>query len=236
MDTRLVRKLSLGIAMGVLSFLGGCAAGLGGKNFAKGPSAHDVMPAISGEATAQDYHIGPLDRLDVTVFQESEMSLKGALVDAGGNISMPLLGRIRASGYSTIELSDILAAKLKERYFVNPQVAVSISSSVSQRITVQGEVDEPGIYQLNGPTSLLDSIALAKGETDNAALRQVAIIRMVNGKRMGAIFDLQRIRRGDDKDPEVLARDVVIVGHSNGKQIWHDLLKAAPLLNAFAQF
>ena len=222
--------------LGAPLLLAGCAPGLAGRNFVSGPQAQQAMPPINGEATALNYHIGPLDRLDVTVFQEPDVSLKSALVDAGGNISMPLIGRVQVSGHTTLELSDILADKLRERYFVNPQVSVSIASSVSQRITVQGEVEEPGLYQLNGPTSLLDAIALAKGEGDNASLRQVAILRVVNGQRTGAIFDIQRIRRGDDSDPEVQARDVIIGGHSNGKQVWHDLLKAAPLLNVFTRY
>jgi polysaccharide export outer membrane protein len=77
---------------------------------------------------------------------------------------------------------------------------------------------------------------LAKGETENAAVRQVAVVRVSNGKRTGAVFDLGRIRRGEDKDPQLIPRDVVIVGHSTGKRIWHDVLRAAPLLNVFAQF
>lgn len=238
MDTRMIQfgNLAAPLVTGAILLLAGCSQGLVGKNFVAGQKAQQVMPPITSEATALNYRVGPLDRLDVTVFQEPDMSLKGALVDAGGNISMPLIGRVQVSGHTPLELSDLLAAKLREKYFVNPQVSVSIASSVSQRITVQGEVEEPGLYQLTGPTSLLDAIALAKGEGENASLRQVAIIRMVDGKRMGAIFDIQRIRRGEDSDPEVQARDVIIVGHSNGKQVWHDLLKAAPLLNVFTRY
>lgn len=215
--------------------LSGCTSGLVGANVATGPKAYDQFPAAKGSATAQAYFIGPLDRLDVAVFQEPDVSIKGALVDAGGNISMPLIGGTMAAGKTAEQLGDIIEQKLA-RYYVNPQVTVSIINSVSQRITVEGEVTEPGIYQMNGPTTLLDALALAKGETENAAMRQVAVIRFTNGVRTGAVFDLQRIRRGDDKDPEIFAKDAIIVGHSNGKQLWHDLLKAAPLLNAFAQF
>lgn len=226
----------LGILLGLLLPLAGCASNLVGSQVATGAKAYERFPAARGQATAQAYYIGPLDRLDVTVFQEPDISIKGALVDASGNISMPLIGSTTAAGQTPLQLAGMIEQKLQQRYYVNPQVTVSIINSVSQRITVQGEVTEPGLYQMNGPTTLLDAIALAKGETENAAMRQVAVIRFVDGVRMGAVFDLQRIRRGDDKNPEIFAKDTIIVGHSNGKQIWHDLLKAAPLLNAFAQF
>jgi len=229
-----LRCLVLSLSIGIL---GGCAGTYAKSPLAKGGAAYDVIPAAVGDGSSVlDYRIGPLDSVDITVFQEADISAKGLPVDAAGDISMPLIGRVRASGRTSVELADYLAHKLGEKYYVNPQVNVSVASSVSQRVTVEGEVTEPGIYALHGTTTLLDAVALAKGETDNAATRQVAVIRVVDGKRMGGVFDLKRIRGGEDKDPQLFPRDVIIVGHSTGKQVWHDLLKAAPLLNAFAQF
>ncbi len=207
-----------------------------GPNVRSGAGAYDVIPAPEADQNMQDYVIGPLDRVDITVFQEADISSKGLLVDASGNISMPLIGRVQATGRTTTQLADDVARRLAERFYVNPEVTVVVASSVSQRVTVQGEVTEPGIYQIQGPTTLLDTVALAKGETVDAALRQVLVIRQINGKRMVAAFDLERVRRGDDPDPAIYGRDVVVVGHSNSKQIWHDLLRAAPLLNVFTQF
>lgn len=227
-------SVSLLVALSLVA--GGCSRNLSGVNMRVGDAAYEHFPGTRGETTALDYRIGPLDKLDITVFQEADISLKSAVVDASGNVSMPLIGRVKAAGLNSSELADKIAAKLEERFYVNPQVTVAVASSVAQKITVEGEVVEPGIYQLTGPTTLVDTIALAKGETENAKTREVAVIRYVDGKRMGAIFNLEEIRRGDVADPEILPKDVVIVGHSTGKQAWHDLLKAAPLLNVFAQF
>jgi polysaccharide biosynthesis/export protein len=223
------------VLLGALA-LSGCGKSLAGPNMAVGDAAYQNFAATHGETTAFDYRIGPLDKVDITVFEETDISVKGAVVDASGDVSMPLIGRIPAAGLKPTELADHIAARLQEKFYVNPQVTVALASSVAQKITVEGEVTEPGIYQLTGPTTLVDTIALAKGETDNAKTRQVAIIRYIDGKRTGAVFNLEAIRRGDAPDPEVLPKDRVIVGHSNGKQTWHDLLKAAPLLNVFAQF
>ena len=231
--------MALRCSIGLLSLcamLGACADSNVGPNIRVGQAAYDTIPAPEGGPAPQNYRIGPLDTVEISVFQEADISSKGVLVDAAGNISMPLIGRVKAAGLTTTELADFLAAKLAERFYVNPQVSVAVSSSVSQRVTVQGEVTEPGIYPLQGPTTLLDAVALAKGETENAALREVVIIRFIDGKRMGAVFDMQRIRRGDDADPALLAHDVIIVGHSASKKIFHDVLRAAPLFNVFAQF
>ncbi|WP_162233472.1 MULTISPECIES: polysaccharide biosynthesis/export family protein [unclassified Sphingomonas] len=216
--------------------VGACSGPNIGPNVRSGSAAYEVIPAPVGELTAQDYRIGPLDSVDITVFQEGDISSKGVVVDASGDLSMPLIGRIHAGGLTTTQLAEVIRQRLGARFYVNPQVSVVVSSSVSQRITVQGQVTEPGIYPIQGATTLLDAMALAKGETENAALNEVLVIRYVEGKRMAAVFNVARVRRGDDPDPAILARDVVIVGNSNLKKIWHDTLRAAPLFGVFTQF
>ena len=218
------------------AMLGACADDNVGPNLRTGEAAYETIPAPVGAPRVQDYRIGALDTLDIVVFQEADISTRGVVVDAAGVISMPLIGRIQAAGNTSTQLADLLAAKLAERFYVNPQVTVTVASSVAQRVTVQGDVKEPGIYPISGPTTLLDTIALAKGESEDASLREVIVIRYIDAKRIGAVFDLKRIRRGDDADPAIAARDTIIVGHSTGKSAWHDILRAAPLLAGFGVF
>jgi polysaccharide export outer membrane protein len=213
----------------------GCSPSLRGPSVRAGSEAYALIPPPTPETASLDYVIGPLDTLDITVFNEPEISSKGVPVDASGNLALPLIGRVRATGLTATSLADDLRDRYG-RFYVDPQITVIVTSSVSQRVTVQGEVKEPGIYEVRGSTTLLDAIALAKGEDENAAMRQVLVIRNIDGKRMAAIFDVNRIRRGDDPDPAIMGKDVIVVGHSNSKQAWHDLLRAAPLLNVFTQF
>ena len=223
------------IGLATLSvLLAGCTSQNVGPNIRVGNAAYDLIPAPTGYA-AQSYRIGPLDTVEISVFQEPDISAKGVLVDASGNIAMPLIGSVRVAGLTTIELAELLKTKFGQ-YYVHPEVTVAVSSSIAQRVTVEGEVTDPGIYPIPGPVTLLDTIALAKGETENAALRQVVVVRLVNGERTGAVFDVRRIRRGDDKDPAIQARDVIIVGNSKSKRIFHDVLRSAPLLNVFSRF
>jgi polysaccharide export outer membrane protein len=112
-------------------------------------------------------------------------------------------------------------------------VAVSVTTSVSQKVIVQGEVNEAGVFEVKGRTTLLEALALAKGETRVASLDEVIVFRNINGQRMGAIFDVQRIRRGISEDPEIVGNDVVVVGTSRAKSVWRDILAASPLVGAF---
>lgn len=205
-------------------------------NMPAGPAAYAVIPAAAGLGSAvADYRIGPLDKLDVTVFQEPDLSVKGIEVDASGRIALPLVGSIDAKGKTAIELASELETLFGSKYLRNPQVTVTIASSVSQKISVQGEVNEPGVYQLTGPTTLLDVLSLAKGETQVAKLNEVVVFRNVAGQRMGAVFDVASIRRGEAADPAMQANDLIIVGYSAARRFWQNVVTAAPLLNVFTR-
>ncbi len=221
-------------AVAVLAF-GLSAAGCAGPNVVgsvpRGQAAYATMQPAPGEV-AKDYVIGPLDTLDVGVFQEPDLSMKGVPVDVSGNISMPLIRTVQAAGLTTEQLAQELQTRLL-KYYVRPQVTVVVATSVSQRVTVQGQVEEPGVYDIKGPTTLLNVIALAKGENRTAAMKDVVVFREVDSRKMAAVFDLGRIRRGEDPDPRILGNDIVVVGYSNVKGLWRDVLQAAPLLNAF---
>lgn len=214
--------------------LSGCTgSSVGGAKLARGQAAYQAIPAAAGNQGVSSYRIGALDVIDVTVFQEPDLSLKSVAVDAGGSIALPLIGSVIAVGKTTSELSAEIAGKLEERYLEDPQVSVVVASSVSQKVAVQGEVTEPGVYEIKGHSTLLEALSMAKGETKVAALKEVVVFRTIDGQRTGALFDVASIRRGEADDPEILGNDLVVVGYSNIKGTWRDILATAPLLNVF---
>lgn len=215
--------------------LAGCAKSTPlSSSISSGAAAYSLMPASTGEEVAVgDYRIGPLDSLDVTVFQEPDLSAKSIEVDASGRIALPLIGGVDAKGKTAAELSKELEALFGAKYLRNPQVTVTVASSVSQKVSVQGEVAQPGVYQLTGPTTLLDVLSLAKGETELAKLNEVVVFRNVKGDRMGAVFDIMSIRRGEAPDPVIQGNDLVVVGYSSARRFWRDVVSAAPLFNIF---
>lgn len=215
--------------------LAGCASGSQlGPNIQAGAAAYDVVPAAQDPAAVSDvYKIGSLDTLDVTVFQEPDLSKKGIQVDAAGRLALPLVGSVDARGKTASELSRELEILFGAKYLREPQVTVTVASSVSQKVSVQGEVFQPGIYPLAGPTTLLDVISMAKGETQIATLDQVVVFRNVSGQRMGAVFDVASIRRGESADPIIRGNDLVVVGYSAARRFWRDVGSVAPIMNIF---
>jgi polysaccharide export outer membrane protein len=177
------------------------------------------------------YLIGPFDKLVIDVFGIEDLSKKEVQTDASGRISFPLAGIIEAAGKTPGEVEDVLEQRLRDRYVRDPQVTVNLKETVSQVITVDGQVKEPGLYPVIGRMTLMRAVATAKGAGEFARLNDVVIFRTVNGQRMAALYNLKAIRRGFYKDPEVFANDVVVVGDSSARRLFKDVLQIAPVLS-----
>lgn len=224
-------------AIGLAFILSGCATGTNpSASLPRGQEAYAAIAAPADEGPARDYRIGAHDTIGVAVFQEPELSVEKAQVDAAGNITLPLIGTVAAAGKTAGELSALIEQRLGAKYLEDPQVTVSVGGSVSQKVTVQGEVNQAGVYEIKGRTSLLEALAMAKGESKVASLKEVVVFRQLGGQRMGAVFDVASIRRGDAPDPEILGNDVVVVGYSHARSIWRDVLTSSPLLGLFRPF
>lgn len=222
-------------AVGAAALVSGCSTPVS-PSLPRAAAAYDVIPAASATQPEREYQIGPLDVLSITVFQEPDLSFKEIPVDASGNLSFPLIGDVHAAGKSAADLSHEIATRLDKNYLINAQVSVVVASSESQHVTVEGDVTEPGVYDINGSSTLLEALARAKSPTDVANLSQVVVFRIVDGRRMGAVFDVNKIRAGEMPDPELLGGDVVVVGFSGIKGAFRDFLKSAPLLYVFRYF
>jgi polysaccharide export outer membrane protein len=221
------------ILIAALVILGGCASttdvrtGIVPDQVPLGAAAADPFP---------DYLIGPLDMLSVSVFKEPDVTLPQVQVDGAGRFEMPLIGTVNASGKTAAELSREIARALGERYLINPKVAVNVAAMNSQKVTIEGAVVAPGVFLLQGETTLEGMIALAKGPTRVAKLNQVAIFRKTGGRRTVAVFDLEAIREGRAADPAMVAGDVVVVGFSGLAQVFQDALRTIPALAVFSTF
>lgn len=175
--------------------------------------------------------IGPLDTIQVDVFGVPELS-REMQVDASGRIAMPLVGTVDARGKTATELADAVEASLRGRYIRNPDVTVNIKSSVSQVVTIDGQVIEPGLYPVTNQMTLLRAIASAKGLTEFARQEDVVILRTVDGRKMAGLYNIAAIRNGVYDDPPIYANDVVVVGDSPQRRMFRDLVSLAPLLAA----
>jgi polysaccharide export outer membrane protein len=153
-------------------------------------------------------------------------------VDAGGRIGMPLIGAVDAGGKTAVELALDIEEQLSGRYVRNPNVTVNIVSSVSQVVTIDGQVVEPGLYPVTNQMTLLRAVASARGLSEFADEDDVVVLRTVQGQRIAGLYNIEAIRRGLYDDPPIYANDLVVVGDSPQRRLFRDFISVAPLLAA----
>jgi polysaccharide biosynthesis/export protein len=224
----------------LLLMLSAALASCGGSQLGGAGSVSDVKVVDSDvlpEPTRLDlfeqnrpYLIGPFDKLTIDVFGIEELSKQEVQTDAGGRISFPLAGIMEAAGKTPGELEEEIEGRLRGQYVRDPQVTVNLKETVSQVVTIDGQVREPGLYPVIGKMTLMRAVAVAKGTAEFAKLDDVVIFRTVNGQKMAALYNLKAIRRGYYNDPEVFANDVVVVGDSQARRLFKDALQIAPTL------
>ena len=185
-------------------------------------AASPADPAADPTQRITDYQIGASDLLEISVFQVPDMS-RTVRVNSHGLISLPLIGAVKAGGLTAQELEAAIAQKLAESLLQDPQVSVFIKEFVSQRVTVEGSVEKPGVYPLTGRTTLLQVIALASGVDLVAEENAVKVFRQngddANVGRTVLIYDLEAIRAGRVEDPLIQGNDLVVVEKSGARSM-----------------
>ncbi len=117
-------------------------------------------------ATLQGYTFGPGDKLKISVYQETDLSVT-AEISQQGFIDMPLLGSIRLSGYTQQSAREYLEQRLRDGYLVSPSVSVTVESY--RPFFIYGEVRSPGSYDYQPDISVEQAIAMAGGLQDRAS-------------------------------------------------------------------
>ena len=232
-------RFARGCLLLVLCLLLGACASAPSRNAAlthgQALPAPDTTTDSGAYQGGTDYRIGAQDLLEISVFGISELS-RTVRVNSNGQISLPLIGGVMAGGKTIPDLENAIADKLKAGYLQDPQVSVFVKEFTSQRVTLEGALAKPGIYPLTGKTTLLQVIAQAGGLTDLADLDGVVIFRQIDGKRMGAVFDLAQVRNGTSPDPQVYGDDIVVVEQSGSKSAFRQFIQSIPVIGLFTLF
>ncbi|MDZ4138773.1 MAG: polysaccharide biosynthesis/export family protein [Erythrobacter sp.] len=220
-----MKRLVLSLALAVLA--AGCATK---SELPAGPSAYQIVPADAAPVGEREYLIGPLDRVTVVVFRQPDLSVQDAQVDSAGKLALPLLGAVSVHGKTAEAVAAELRTSLQE-YVKNPVVSVAVNS-ITQKVVVEGSVNQPGVYDIRGSATLIEAIAMARSPTEVADLDQVFVFRTIGGRVQGARFDLRRIRAGLDPDPAIVAGDRVVVGLDHVADAWRRYVER-PIFNTF---
>lgn len=128
-----------------------------------------------GHGAQVDYVLGPGDQISLIVpGLEDTYSTKVFRIDGSGDISLPLIGRVHASGTTSSLLEHELLVRLGP-ILKKPEVVVAISSFGSEPVSVLGSVRNPGIIQLQGRKTLFDVLSMSGGlQPDAGYLVQVS--------------------------------------------------------------
>jgi polysaccharide export outer membrane protein len=171
------------------------------------PQYHTPQPAGGPYVAAQDayaaatyntpqaYTLDSGDKLRIVVFGQEGIS-GTYLVDAGGNITLPLAGTVHARGVTTQHLAHTIVARLKRGYIREPHVTVSIDTY--RPFFILGEVTTPGQYAYVPNMTVENAVAVAGGFTPRAAKRTVELSRNADGQQYKVSVPLNyQMRPGD---------------------------------------
>lgn len=185
------------------------------------PRSVAALPALPA---GRDYKVGPNDLIDIEILDLDNLK-RTVRVNAAGAISLPLVGAVQVAGLTSHELEQRLAERYREKYLQNPQVSVFIKEFTSERITVEGAVNKPGIFPLTGQITLLRALALAGGFGPIANSGEVMLFRNSDGgRREVAVFDVDLIRAGKADDPPLKGDDLIVVQRDHARRMLKDSL------------
>lgn len=224
------------LALVLLAWLAGCATSSSGPAADAGQDAGDEsedrvsraveladelglmeMAQASIQVRDDDYRIGPADELSVEFFLAEDLTTEEAVNDRG-YIRMPLIGNVKVAGLTAYEVEDLLIELYKAEYLNDPQIYVNVTNYASQRVTVIGSVEKPGVYPLTGPTTLMKALAMAGGTSRLANEKDIVVFRAQdNGDVVGYRVNYLEIAAGLKPDPEIIGNDRIVVDASATK-------------------
>jgi len=186
------------------------------SSFIKSPEVSVMITAFGAE---QEGFLKP----EISFVKVNELSAEQA-VAPDGNIYLPLIGAVQASGLTLNQLG----LKIKDsvaQFVQNPEVSVTIKQFGGRKLIVLGEVTDPGVYLFTGKATVLEAIGWAGGYTRNAVLKNVLVIRGNLSKP--EVFNLNLRSVLDKKDMSqnlaIQARDVIYVPRTVVAEVSHIL-------------
>ena len=149
-----------------------------GYDFFANPNA-DFQPNLN-VATPQNYILGPSDVLNITLYGMNETEID-AMVNKDGNIQVEYVGLINVNGLSIEQAKQRIATRMQKSYPAlvsgKTKLNISLGNVRSIRVTVVGEVERPGGYQVSALANVFNVIYLTGGPTEKGSLRSIQLVR-----------------------------------------------------------
>lgn len=161
------------------------------------------------------YRLQVGDVIAVQFYRTPELNQE-TTVRPDGMITMPLIGEVRAVGFTPAELDAAMARRYVGE-LSNDEIRTVVRTSVGQRVYVAGEVGKPGVMPLSGRLTLYQAIQQAGGMLKSAHRKEIVLIRQCEGdKPVGRTLDIRPIESGEHPEADVVLcpSDVVFVPRS----------------------
>ena len=184
----------------------------GGTNEDASRPATAATPSTTPQVNPGEYLLGAEDVLSINVWKEPEIS-RTVPVRPDGKISLPLVGELKASGLTPLQLQAELKQQLV-KYMESAEVTVIVQEAKSHRFTILGEVVRPGAYPVVNATTVLDAIALAGGLRDFAKSKDIYVLQVKSdGSQARLPFNYKDVVKGRRAEQNVMLepRDTVVV-------------------------
>lgn len=157
--------------------------------------------------------IGRMDHVEIRVFREDELTTRGQL-SGEGTISMPLIGPVRLEGLTTDQAAAAITRRLADGYLVKPEVSLSIEARIRKTVTILGQAQRPGVFELpaHRQLTLVEAIGMAGGVTRIANARKITLKRL-SGSSVETV-NLSDITKGKGADIPLRDGDVITIPES----------------------
>jgi len=164
----------------------------------------------------EEYRIRLGDRLSVKLFYNPDLN-QDVIVRPDGRVSLMLVKDINAAGRTPMELTQ----ELHDTYgkvLQQPDVVVIVNSFAGHKVFVGGEVVQPGVKEIAGPTTVLQALSMAQWVKESARLNEIIVIRRgPDFKPYLIALDIEKAMKGIDVKQDIFVQpyDIVIVPRSN---------------------
>ena len=180
-------------------------------------------------AASGEYVLRSGDVVSINVFGYPELSFPAAgnpdplTIRSDGRFAFPLVGEIKAEGMTPQALAQIVYERLA-KYYVNPKITVNVVRFSTERVYVVGQVNMPGLYELDKSRNLMDAIGAAKGWTKDAAKKKVFIIHKDHQGEPLRVNLMDLLKKGDvSKNILLKEGDIVYLTENHRIDITQDV-------------
>lgn len=179
--------------------------------FAGQLSAGQMDDSDTGKRNDSDYAIGAGDVLFISVWKDEALT-RQAVVLPDGNITFPLVGKIKAAGKTVSVLNDELKEKIS-RFVPDPVLSLEVNQVNSMQIYVIGEVNHPGRFPISGNVNVLQALAMAGGFTPYAQRTRIKIFRQTESGTKIYQFSYDDVSKGEalEQNIQLMRQDVIVV-------------------------